>query len=120
MEAGEYRIYTTQRLTPPDITTDIKHLTQGNDGLNVEVFPNPVLDKLNLTISSEKPVEVSLQILDVAGRVIIQQNTSEKVYGTRTFQFESNNLSGQKLTKGIYFIKVRYGQEQQVIKIVKQ
>ncbi len=120
MEAGEYRIYTTKRLTPPDITTDINDFTKGFSGLHVAAYPNPVLDVLNVIVSSEKPAEISLQILDIAGREIFQLNTDEKVHGTTTFRFDGNTLSGQKLIKGVYFIKVRSGQEQKVIKIVKQ
>lgn len=120
MEAGEYRIYTTKRLTPPDITTDIRDLTKGSSRFNVEAYPNPVLDVLNVTVSSEKPVEIKLQVLDIAGREIFQLNTIEKVHGVQTFQVDFNTLFGQKLNKGVYIIKVSTDQEQQVIKIIKQ
>jgi len=120
MEAGEYRIYTTIRLTTPDISTDIKGIVRENNGIDVEVYPNPVFDRLTIRLSTQKPEEVNIHVLDITGRILYQFKPTERVHGTQNFNWDGITSSGQKLKAGIYFIKVISGKEHQVVKIIKQ
>lgn len=67
-------------------------LDQTNTKLAVTVFPNPAFDRLNF--KSERPIE-AFEVYDLAGTLVLKQNAIEK-----------ESLSINKLTPGIYLIKL--------------
>jgi spore coat protein CotH len=78
--------------------------------LNTKLYPNPFTDSFTINWESKHPSKI--QIFDINGRIIINQNIfSEKI----NFKY-SNNLS---LKKGIYFIKVSNKNCSEVLKLVK-
>ena len=79
------------------ITTGTRevHLT----GPAIRIYPNPASDILNVTISEQRSETCFVDIMDMAGRIVM----SEQVYRDETTrQFSLNALS-----KGIYFVRVR-------------
>jgi hypothetical protein len=67
-------------------------LDQTNTKLAVTLFPNPAFDRLNF--KSERPIE-AVEIYDLTGTLVFKQNAIEK-----------ESLSINKLTPGIYLIKL--------------
>jgi glycosidase len=65
---GEYRIYTTKRLTDPGIHTVGKTFLSPDRGFRV--YPNPVSDILHM---DPVPGEVSITLFDMNGRVVLEK-----------------------------------------------
>jgi hypothetical protein len=64
------------------------------------VYPNPVNDVLNVSVSAAKPEIATFSILDVTGK-LIQKETKSIGKGSSTLQ-----VSTQNLPQGIYFLQV--------------
>lgn len=68
---------------------------------NINVYPNPFEDKFSLSFSLDKPSKVSYTIIDVNGKVILENNLGEQNFGKHEFF-----ISTDKLPKGSYVIQV--------------
>lgn len=77
-----------------------------------KVWPNPVKDKLNYSFQSNSNESLSVELIDIKGRVIYssgQDVTSNLVYG---------NIDMSNVAKGVYFIKFNQGTNTQLSKVV--
>ncbi|WGD34766.1 family 16 glycosylhydrolase [Olleya sp. YS] len=90
MEIDYVRVYQESTLSVSDINLDD----------NILVFPNPATDILNIKISNTSQHHGTLQVLDVAGRLVTQK------------QFNINNTTlvydTSALNAGIYFMKLEF------------
>ena len=77
-------------------------------------FANPVKDALLLSLTSELSDKLEVTIVDVSGKVVLQNNYSH-IGGTNTYNENVSHMS-----TGIYFIKVKLGNEQQTYKVIKK
>ena len=80
------------------------------------VSPNPFTTSINLTFSLTKNENLTIDLVDANGRVI--QNLSEE----KAFSSGNNSLNldlPETLSKGIYFLKINDGFENNTIKIIK-
>ena len=93
LEAGEYRIYTTERLNTPDITVGIYSIEE--DLFNVRLFPNPAGNFFYINYESiDDSFEV--EILDLAGIVVLDKKIDN---------YEIVNVG--TLRAGIYIINIK-------------
>jgi hypothetical protein len=79
--------------------TDILN-TRQTDKVYLNVYPNPVNEKLTIELSESKPVKM-VSILDELGRVVFS-NSNYKELG----ELMSFDLSGLKV--GIYYVRVEF------------
>ena len=70
---------------------------------NVKVYPNPVTEKLFIDGLSG----VKLKVMDLVGKIIIEENNT-------------NEINVRTLKGGIYFLQIASGNEQSVIKFIKE
>ena len=117
---GSYRLYTSERLTPPDIVLDVKQLRQSSPGFEAEIFPNPSDGVFNFSIRTDKPEEISISLYDMAGREISQVASRLRISGTQIIQWDGKSATGRQLESGMYFVNVRSGQGSRVLKIIRQ
>lgn len=78
--------------------------------------PNPFTTSINLTFSLSKSENLTIDLIDVNGRII--QNLSKE----KAFSSGNNSLNldlPETLSKGIYFLKISNGFENNTIKIIK-
>jgi len=66
----------------------------------VLMYPNPVTNKANLTVSVDSPQQLQLRITDNMGRVVKQQQLSMPA-GSTSLQIDIKNLS-----KGLYYLEL--------------
>lgn len=69
------------------------------------VYPNPADEVLNVTFESVNSGSAQVRILDMMGRVVLNQNIVNAA-GKQNVQFNLNNLA-----KGIYQLEVKKGEE---------
>lgn len=87
----------------------------GANNASFNVYPNPAIDNISLQMNSPKNVDVSVELYDVTGKMIIKQNAS---FSKDKSEFKVNIAS---LPNGIYSLKVVSKEgSSQTLKIVKQ
>ena len=90
----------------------VKVSANGNNQL--EVFPNPFENNLNLVINSSINTNAQIEIIDVQGKMVYQ-NTIRLTQGFNSYSM--NDLSA--LPNGTYIIQVNNNENIQTIKINK-
>jgi hypothetical protein len=89
--------------------TSVNSITEEVSTYQVQVYPNPVADNLNIRVSKLE-AGATVQVYNVQGAVVLSQPL------TNTAQ----SLSVHKLTPGIYYIKLNNGGKVSTQKIIKQ
>lgn len=79
---------------------------------NVNVFPNPVDNQLNISIESAIPVNVQVTLFDISGRAVIAQN-----FGSVMSENKSLDLSNQ--SSGVYFLEVNVDGQKTTTKLIR-
>lgn len=80
---------------------------------NVEVYPNPVTDQINLKYELSRNSNVTIKIMDVLGNDIITLFSQRVEPGEKNFNYFLNS----KLTRGFYFIRIVAGTESVIKRI---
>lgn len=80
---------------------------------NVQVFPNPITDHINLRYYVSKNTNVSIKIMDVLGNEVITLFSQRVDPGEQKFTYNLNN----KLSSGFYFVRVVVGTESVIKRI---
>ncbi|MFO7852426.1 MAG: alpha-amylase family glycosyl hydrolase [Bacteroidota bacterium] len=96
LEPGEYRIYTSERLTKPELMVSVEDIVfeKENDGW-FTVYPNPVDDMLFISIAGEYAGRaVDIDILDISGRKVASFKDAV-----------GHSLDLATLPRGLYFIR---------------
>ena len=78
--------------------------------VDLVVYPNPSSGSFNFIVESSYDAPVTIQVVDVTGKVIITQNNLP-----HNVEFSI----GESLPQGIYFAKVQQGEFTKVVRIVK-
>lgn len=82
------------------ITTNLNQQT--NTSNRTYIFPNPVIDNLNVKLYSDEMRTVNLSIADLLGRNVIELGTKSISQGVSDFCFPVEGL-----TPGIYFLQIQ-------------
>ena len=101
-----------------EITYTINQTTaiEGMDIQQIGAYPNPAKDKIYLTGGDQLSVQeneiITIVITNIAGRVIYQENTTEKAYENYVIDIE-NNPTGE------YLLQLRLIDQTKTIKFIK-
>ena len=112
-------IYTRGNVASPQeiVKKDVKKLTHSSaDDLlsgNTNVYPNPVTNKVRITVKDAVLSTQGLTIIDMTGRTWLVANAT-KLSGN------SIELDLSKLSSGVYFIKVKVDNTYKEFRILKQ
>lgn len=79
---------------------------------HINLFPNPANSETKLSFSLMQSMDVSIEILDITGKIILNENLGFLVSGEH-----SKEIKTQKFPTGIYFCKLQVGNTSQVIKL---
>ncbi len=80
--------------------------------VNIEIFPNPVSDELTLTVSSVKPEDLNISIVNTLGQEMWK--STAKVVNSKTIKIPTMNLPA-----GTYLLKLNNSNGVKVEKFVK-
>ena len=90
----------------PGVTSYVKFTVnhQQDDKLlsDVEVYPNPATDLINLKYSVSRNTNVSIKVMDVLGNDLFTVFQQRVELGEQKFTYSINN----KLSRGFYFVKI--------------
>lgn len=101
-----------------DVTvTLLTSVTSLNNGTEIVVYPNPANDYtvVNLNISKEETASVILY--DMLGKSIVISPEKELAQGQYSIEINKNNLN---LSNGVYWLKIKVGNEEKHIKVIFQ
>jgi hypothetical protein len=100
---------------PAVISTAKVSVARPDDKLlsNVQVFPNPVTDLVNLKYDLSRSSTVTIKILDVLGNDIMTLYSQRVEPGEKSYSYPING----KLTRGFYFVRVVAGTESVIKRI---
>lgn len=83
--------------------------------MDINLFPNPVSDIINLTMNFENASDAQLEIFDAQGKIIASPNLGHKAQGKHTVSVNVSNLSN-----GLYLLKISSGQSTITKRFIKQ
>ena len=88
--------------------------TEENNAINaVKITPNPINNDLNLKATFTNNNDVKVQIFNVLGAKMFEQNYANTVY-------LNTMIDCQNFTNGIYFVKINQGNSFKTLKFVKE
>ncbi len=70
------------------------------DDSHIDIYPNPVLDVLNVSVAFDVVTEVAVEILDISGKVVFANDYGKVT--TSTMSINTNNIPS-----GIYNVNIR-------------
>jgi trimeric autotransporter adhesin len=83
--------------------------------IGVQVYPNPTKDNVQLKIEAVAGQNVSYDLYDGTGRLILSKNLGEMLHsGSDTYSVEMYNL-----IQGVYYLRLNIGNETFVRKLIK-
>lgn len=83
--------------------TGVVGISSPESGVNhFDVFPNPAQDNTNIAVSLEQSQNISLDIIDMTGRSVMEVYQGELAAGDHTFPVRTEGT----LSKGIYFVRL--------------
>lgn len=102
-------------IKPAVISTTKVSVTKTDDKLlsNVQVYPNPVTDQINLKYEISRSSNVTIKVVDVLGNEIITLYSQRAEPGEKSFSYQLNN----RLARGFYFLRVVAGTESVIKRI---
>ncbi|WP_292487827.1 T9SS type A sorting domain-containing protein [Methanohalobium sp.] len=101
----------TQGFHQGNITVSTAVDEMSESAMDVQIYPNPVNDILNVKFKNMVDQTIQVRLVDLTGKTIL----------TREFSDPSNTqrLNLSPVTSGTYMLEVNAGQKRKVFKIVK-
>lgn len=100
----------------PGVTSYVKLIVNHQDDKllsDVEVYPNPATDQINLKYNVSRNTNVSIKIMDVLGNDLVTVFQQRVDLGEQKFTYAINN----KLSRGFYFVRIVAGTESVIKRI---
>jgi 1,4-alpha-glucan branching enzyme len=120
LQPGEYRVYTTKRLSSGSILLASKE-ERAALAREVIAFPNPTqTGDLTVRYQLVSSAEVSLQVYDQVGRLVSSQSIGKQAAGSHSVNHTLTTGKGSRLAPGIYHCKLLTGSSSKTIAVVVQ
>lgn len=86
--------------------------------LNVEIFPNPAVSNVNITLPVEASKSVRIDILNIQGQIVRNLFQDELGIGTHQFVWNLEDFLGSKVPSGVYFVRILCNGKSKTYKII--
>ena len=106
-DIGDYRV-------PAKIRKSLVSSISEDRQIEAQVYPNPFDQQLNIRLNLLQTEKLQIILTDLSGRIVEFVSASAFEAGEHQLQ-----IAG-KLAKGVYFLKISDGKQQQIIKVIKQ
>ena len=94
LDPGDYKVFTDLKLDKPEILNTLGFNEYEIANWDVNIFPNPSRDFLNITINGSKSKDIKYTIMNTLGKIIYQQ----------TGTFKRHQINIENLSTGNYFL----------------
>jgi hypothetical protein len=115
---GDVTFYAAIAVGKPNTRVTTLTVSQSTIGISetgkasVKVFPNPVRDKVAVSLTMEQPGIIKIDLLSAAGGTITNLATEAIPAGEYSQAFAVCQPSG------LYFLKIMYGENEQLVKVL--
>lgn len=94
---------------PAVISNTKLYVARADDKLlsNVQIYPNPVNEVINVKYTVSRGAFVNVKIMDVLGNDVLTLFSQRVDLGEQSFSYSINS----KLTRGFYFLRINVGTE---------
>ncbi|MES2763836.1 MAG: M43 family zinc metalloprotease [Bacteroidota bacterium] len=86
-----------------------------NNSTALVIFPNPSSDKVNMNYTLSQDAKVSIQLIDVLGKIVYQKNLSAQSAGEHSELLSKRELN---IGNGIYFVKLQINNKSHIQKLI--
>lgn len=117
----DYPAFKGKTLTPGNYVekyTSTSSVVTGKPEADLKAYPNPFRESVSFSLNLENPGQIQLRIYDHTGKQVRVLDTSFHSAGEWNVQWDGTGDSGIRLSSGVYFCKIRTGQENEVCKVV--
>ena len=101
LEPGEYRVYTSIELPKPELTEVVSTGVFETLDVDLEVYPNPVMDNFQIKYDLKEGGNVRLILLDASGKTMKHLFHGELQGGAQTMRFNIGDV-----VPGNYFVLI--------------
>ena len=92
---------------------DVVPENSSNDNVNVSMYPNPVSSQATLSFDLKESCNVSYQVFDLTGRLVMNQNIGRMTEGEHQVSINAENLSS-----GSYILRLNQGAKNSSVKFM--
>ncbi len=85
--------------------------------INVASYPNPFNPSTTIAVEIPAPSNVEAAIFDTSGRLVKRLWNGPLSSGVRTFHWNGESSTGDRVASGVYFVKVTAGSASRTVKI---
>lgn len=85
------------------------------DGIRLQLYPNPSSALQQINLYTQIPVPLQINLHDIAGQKVMQILSGQSVQGQQEFDADLSQLP-----TGVYFYRVKVGEETRHLKAIKQ
>ncbi len=116
---GEYRLYTSKRITRPSFLLGVEDTEAGveGEGFLFDIYPNPFTDEAVIRFTGEDQYHPhTVEIYSSSGLMV--RNMAIPA-GVGEVEWDGRTSGGSDVTRGVYYVRVRSGQLSAVRKIIR-
>jgi hypothetical protein len=99
-QPGEYHVYFDQPIFAPDTALNVEEAIE-LFGFNFMVYPNPASDRVTIGLKTATSGKVSVDLLDLSGRIIEHIDYRSLTPGIQTIEWNSSHIA-----PGTYLVRV--------------
>jgi beta-lactamase superfamily II metal-dependent hydrolase len=88
--------------------------------ISLRVFPNPFTSQATFGFSLPEEGRVTLDVFDTTGRLINQFSSSGSASSSGTLTWDGRTISGESVSPGVYFVRLRGASVETAHKVVKR
>lgn len=115
LQPGEFRLYSSKKLTKPETGLSIPEKAQYNNIMLKNVFPNPAKDYINVQVDPGRPGHVTMELIDVLGRKSLLLFDGKLDNGDNVLSFKLDSIPG-----GMYILKMATSYRTETLKVYKE
>lgn len=115
LQAGEYRLYTSKKLSRSDFILRVNEKPALENVPGIQVFPNPVHGSFDVKLSIDKVENGQMTLFDLTGRKVKILFSGKFKSGLNTFHFNTDNLN-----RGLYLLVADTPEQRKVTRLIVQ
>lgn len=100
-QPGEYHVYFDQPIFAPDTALNVSEAME-MFGFDFMVYPNPASDLVSIGFHNASPQRITIDLLDLSGRVVEHIDTRNMATGIQTIDWSSSHIGA-----GTYLVRVQ-------------
>lgn len=99
--------------------TDLLSSVNSAQSNSAQVYPNPFVNKLNVTLFNEQSQTARIELIDLHGKIVSTLHNGYLLSGNQTFTWDGRDDTGNRVKNGIWFVRISTPQKSTLIKVLK-